>query len=129
MDKPHYRLIVDHVERNADGSFTCLCAEHGSPDYTERTVTEAELLAYLGANADGSIPTLDESWNAERGDIDQREDSVTLTEWLAYTSGIDLEDHMAMLLDRREGRTVAAPLKAGTLTAMNAIAHLSKTAA
>ena len=86
------------------------------------------MLRQLGADATGRIPCYSESWNYATDDVDQKDDSISFDEWLDLCAGLPLEIELSILINKREDRTIAAPLPGG-FEALDGIAHLVKSAA
>lgn len=121
-----FQIRVDHVDRTERG-FICQVVEYGNPDYTRRFVTNGELLDHLGAD-NGVIESMSESWNYAKDDVDQTYEYLTLDQWCDLNAGTPLEIELSLIINKAEGRMIAAPLPDG-LDALNPILKLNKTAA
>lgn len=118
------KINVEQAWRSMTGNgWFCECS-----DGIERFVHERDMLRQLGADANGRIPCYSESWNYATDDIDQKDDSISFDEWLDLNAGLPLEIELSLIINKDEGRTIAAALPNG-LDALNGIAHLCKNAA
>lgn len=118
------KISVEHAFRSATGNgWFVECS-----DDIDRFVQESDMLKHLGADAKGQIPCYSETWNYATDDIDQRDDNISFEEWMDLNAGLPLEIELAILINKIEGRTIAAPLPNG-FDALNGIAHLVKSAA
>jgi hypothetical protein len=102
------KISVEQSTRVKDG-WLCDTAEYGLEDCTGRFVTEAEMLAHLGADKAGLIEQVMQGPRDCNGMWDERFWYITLAEWEAEVTGIELDNELARLINKREGRTTPFP--------------------